>query len=87
VVWGVDLTTIRGRKVVGEAAVIAESFEVAALLFLLGELAIHPDAQVGAVRVCPWKYPIATHCSFAEPSRADIMSSAKQADLLATSPD
>ena len=72
--------TVGSRQVDHQASIIAEAFDVAALLFLLGELAIHPDAQVGAVRVCPWKYPIATHCSFAEPSRADIMSSANLAD-------
>ena len=41
------VATARGRQVNGEAAVIAEAFEVAALLFLLGELAIFPNAWVG----------------------------------------
>ena len=39
---------VRGRRVYGDAAVVAEALEVVALLFLLGELAICPDAWVGA---------------------------------------
>ena len=42
------VVTVRGRQVNGEAAVIAEAFEAAMLLFLLGELAICPNARVGA---------------------------------------
>ena len=39
--------TVRGRQVNSEAAVITEAFEVAMLLFFLGELTIHPEARVG----------------------------------------
>ena len=38
--------TVRGRQVNGEAAVIAEAFEMAALPFFLGELTICPKARV-----------------------------------------
>ena len=42
------VATVMGRQVDGEAAVVAEAFEVAVLPFLLGKLAICPDAWVGA---------------------------------------
>jgi len=41
------VSAVRDRQVDGEASVIAEAFEAA--VFLLGELAIHPDVQVGAI--------------------------------------
>jgi len=40
------LVTVGGRQVDGEATVIAEAFEVAALPFLLGKLAICTDSQI-----------------------------------------
>ena len=42
------VVTVRGGKVDGEAAVITEAFEMAALPFFLGELTIHPKVRVGA---------------------------------------
>ena len=42
------VATVRGRQVDGDAAVIAEAFEVAALPFFWSELAIHPNSWVGA---------------------------------------
>src|SRR5882724_6017381 len=42
------VATVRGRQVDGDAAIVTEGLEVAALLFLLGELAIHPNAWVSA---------------------------------------
>ena len=41
------VATVGGRQVDGEATVIAEAFEVAVLPFLLGRLAICPNAQNG----------------------------------------
>src|SRR5882724_4845855 len=40
------VATVGGRNVNGDAAVIAEAIEVAVLPFLLGKLAICPDAWV-----------------------------------------
>jgi len=40
--------TVRGRKVDGQATVIADAFGAVALLFFLGELTICPDTRVGA---------------------------------------
>src|SRR5882724_5458909 len=42
------VATVGGRRVDGDATVVAEALEVAAFLFLLSELAIHPNAWVGA---------------------------------------
>ena len=42
------VVTVRGRRVDSDAAVITQAFEAAALPFLLREIAIHPDAWVGA---------------------------------------
>jgi len=42
------IATVGGRRVDGDAAVISEAFEAAALPFLLRELTIHPNAWVGA---------------------------------------
>ena len=42
------VVTVGGRQVDGKATVIAEAFEAAALPFLLGKLAIHTDAWIGA---------------------------------------
>ena len=41
------VATVGGRRVNGDATVIAEALEAAALPFLLCELAIHPNAWVG----------------------------------------
>jgi len=41
------VATVGGRRVDSDATVITQAFEVAALLFLLHELGIHPDAWVG----------------------------------------
>jgi len=41
------VVTDGGRQVNGEATVIAEAFEAATLLFLLGELTICPNSWVG----------------------------------------
>ena len=42
------VVTVRGRQVDGDATVIAEALEAAALPFLLSKLAICPNARVGA---------------------------------------
>src|SRR5882724_8917615 len=42
------VATVRGRRVDGDATVVAEALEVAAFPFLLSELAIRPNAWVGA---------------------------------------
>jgi len=43
------VATVRGRQVDDDATVIAEALEAAALPFLLRELAICPDAWIGAI--------------------------------------
>src|SRR5882724_11444446 len=42
------VATVGGRRVDGDATVVAEALEVAAFPFLLSELAIRPKAWVGA---------------------------------------
>ena len=42
------VVTVGSRQVDCQATIIAEAFEVAVFLFLLSELAIRSDAQVGA---------------------------------------
>jgi len=42
------VATVGGRQVDGEATVVAETLELAALLFLLSELAVCSNAWVGS---------------------------------------
>src|SRR5882724_9393938 len=46
--WMPRVATVGGRRVNGDATVVAEALEVAAFPFLLCELAICPNAWVGA---------------------------------------
>src|SRR5882724_1722604 len=46
--WMPQVATVRGRRVDGDATVVAEALEVAVFPFLLCELAICPNAWVGA---------------------------------------
>jgi len=48
------VATVRGRQVDDDATVIAEALEAAALPFLLRELAICPDAWIGAIGQAHW---------------------------------